>query len=59
VKIERFAVLAGLHIDEVAAAAGIANATLYRILTGGIESPRISTLKGIAAALDVKVEKLI
>lgn len=58
-KIERLAVNAGLHIDEVASAAGIANATLYRILTGGIASPRISTIKGIAAALGVKVEKLI
>lgn len=58
-KIERLAVNAGMHIDEVADAAGIANATLYRILTGGIASPRISTIKGIAAALGVKIEKLI
>lgn len=58
-KIERFADNAGMHIDEVANAAGIANATLYRILTGGIASPRISTIKGIATALGVKVEKLI
>jgi transcriptional regulator with XRE-family HTH domain len=58
-KIERLAAQAGLHIDQVADAAGIANATLYRILTGGIASPRISTIKGIATALGVKVEKLI
>jgi transcriptional regulator with XRE-family HTH domain len=58
-KIERLAEHAGLGIDEVASAAGIANATLYRILTGGIASPRISTMKGIAIALGVKVETLI
>lgn len=59
VKIERLAAQAGLCIDEVAQAAGIANATLYRILTGGIASPRIATLKAIASALGVKVERLI
>lgn len=58
-KIERLATSAGLHIDEVADSAGIARATLYRILTGGIASPRVSTIKGIATALGVRVEKLI
>jgi DNA-binding phage protein len=46
-------------MDEVAKSAGIANATLYRILTGGIASPRVSTIKGIASALGVRVEKLL
>lgn len=59
VKIERLASHAAMPIDEVAKSAGIANATLYRILTGGIASPRISTIKGIASALGVRVEKLL
>lgn len=58
-KIERLAATRGLHIDEVAASAGIANATLYRILTGGIASPRLATIQAIAAALGVKLEKLV
>lgn len=57
-KIERLADDRGLHIDEIAKAAGIAKATLYRILTGGIVSPRIATVKAIASALGVKLEKL-
>lgn len=58
VKIERFAADAGLGIDEVADAAGIATASVYRILTGEIRSPRIATMKALAAALGVKLEKL-
>jgi predicted transcriptional regulator len=59
VKIERLASHAEMPMDEVAKSAGIANATLYRILTGGIASPRVSTIKGIASALGVRVEKLL
>jgi len=58
VRIESLAEFRGLHIDEVAGRAGIAKATLYRILTGGIASPRVSTVKAIAAALGVTLEKL-
>lgn len=58
VKIEQLAEESGLHIDEVADAAGISKATLYRILTGTIESPRLSTVKALATALGVKLEKL-
>lgn len=58
VKIERLADCRGLHIDEVAEHAGIAKATLYRILTGGIASPRIATIKAIASALGVRLDKL-
>lgn len=57
-KIERLAAARGMHIDEVASTAGIAKATLYRILTGGISSPRLSTVKSLASALGVKIEKL-
>lgn len=59
VKIERLAATRGMHIDQVASAAGIANATLYRILTGGIASPRLATVQSIASALGVKLEKLV
>lgn len=58
-KIERLAAGRGLHIDQVAEAAGIARATLYRILTGGIASPRLATVQAIAEALSVKLEKLV
>jgi transcriptional regulator with XRE-family HTH domain len=58
VRIESLAEFRGLHIDEVAGRAGIAKATLYRILTGGIASPRLATVQAIAAALGVKLEKL-
>lgn len=57
-KIEHFADNRGMHIDEVAETAGIAKATLYRILTGGIKSPRLATVQAIASALGVKLEKL-
>lgn len=57
-KIERIANDRGMHMDQIASEAGIAKATLYRILTGGIASPRMDTMKGIASALGVKLEKL-
>lgn len=57
-KIEQLASARGLHIDEVASTAGIARATLYRILTGGIASPRLATVQAIASALGVKLDKL-
>jgi transcriptional regulator with XRE-family HTH domain len=58
-RIERLADDRGLHIDEVAATAGIAKATLYRILTGGIASPRLATVQAIAAAFGVTVDRLL
>lgn len=58
IKIEKLAADRGMHIDEVASTAGIAKATLYRILTGGIASPRLATVKSLASALGVKLEKL-
>lgn len=57
-RIEALAVKRGLHIDQVAGEAGIASATLYRILTGDIRSPRLATVKAIADALKVKLDKL-
>jgi transcriptional regulator with XRE-family HTH domain len=57
-RIEKLAAAKGLHIDEVARAAGISTPGLYRILTGEISSPRLSTVKALASALGVKLEKL-
>jgi transcriptional regulator with XRE-family HTH domain len=58
-QIERLASNAGLHLDEVAEAAGIAMPTLNRICTGRIRSPRLATVKAIASALGVKVDRLL
>jgi transcriptional regulator with XRE-family HTH domain len=57
-RIEQLAARRGLHLDEVAGEAGIASATLYRILTGDIRSPRLATVQAIADALKVKLDKL-
>jgi transcriptional regulator with XRE-family HTH domain len=56
--IERLAVDRGLHLDEVARAAGITFPTLHRICTGRIKSPKLETVKAIAAALHVKIDRL-
>lgn len=57
-KIERLATAKGLHMDELAKKVGIATPSLYRILTGEISSPRLSTFKSLAKALGVTLEKL-
>jgi transcriptional regulator with XRE-family HTH domain len=57
-RIEQLAARRGLHLDQVAGEAGIASATLYRILTGDIRSPRLATVQAIAGALKVKLDKL-
>jgi len=49
----------GVHLDEVAATAGISYPTLSRILTGKISSPRMLTIVHLADALQMKPEKLI
>ena len=59
---ERIAAMAtrrGIHLDEVAANAGIAYPTLSRILTGKISSPRMVTIVAIADALGTQPERLI
>ena len=58
IRIERLAAARGLHLDEVADAAGITFPTLHRICTGRIKSPKLETVKAIATALDVKLDKL-
>lgn len=59
---ERIAAMAhrrGIHLDEVAANAGITYPTLSRILTGRISSPRMVTIVAIADALGTQPERLI
>lgn len=57
-RIERLAETRGLHLDEVAAAAGITYPTLHRICTGTIKSPKLETVKSIAEVLGVKIDRL-
>jgi transcriptional regulator with XRE-family HTH domain len=49
----------GVHLDEVAANAGISYPTLSRIMSGRIASPRMLTIVHLADALGLKPEKLI
>jgi transcriptional regulator with XRE-family HTH domain len=49
----------GVHLDQVAADAGISYPTLSRILTGRISSPRMLTIVALADALGLKPERLI
>jgi transcriptional regulator with XRE-family HTH domain len=58
-QIERLAKRRGLHLDQVAAAAGIKGPTLNRIMTGRIESPRTSTVLALAKVLKVRVDRLL
>ena len=57
-RIEQLADARGLHIDELAAAAGISHPTLNRICTGRIKSPKLETIKAIADVLGVKIDRL-
>jgi transcriptional regulator with XRE-family HTH domain len=57
-RIERLASARGLHIDELATAAGITHPTLNRICTGRIKSPKLETIKAIAEVLGVKIDLL-
>jgi transcriptional regulator with XRE-family HTH domain len=57
-RIEQLAATRGLHLDEVAAAAGITHPTLHRICTGKIKSPKLETVKSIADVLGVKLDRL-
>jgi transcriptional regulator with XRE-family HTH domain len=48
-----------IRLDDLAASAGISVPTLYRIVGGQTPDPKVSTLKAIADALDVTVDRLI
>lgn len=56
--IERLAAARGMHLDEVAERAGISFPTLHLICTGRTKSPKLDTVKALAAALGVKIDKL-
>lgn len=57
-KIERLAAARVMHLDEVAEKAGISLVALHLICTGRTKSPKLDTVKAIAAALGVKIDKL-
>jgi transcriptional regulator with XRE-family HTH domain len=57
-RIERLAASRGLHLDELADRAGIRFPTLHRICTGRIKSPKLETVKALAEALGVKLDRL-
>jgi transcriptional regulator with XRE-family HTH domain len=50
---------AGLTQGELAEKAGVGINTVLRIETGGIEEPRVSTLRKLAGALGVEVRDLL
>lgn len=58
-RIAKAAERAGVHLDEIASAAGISYPTLSRILTGRIASPRMQTIVAIADALELPIDRLI
>ena len=59
IKIRRQADRSGIHIDQLAERAGVATGTLYKILSGRITSPRLSTVVALAHALGTPPAKLI
>jgi transcriptional regulator with XRE-family HTH domain len=58
-RIERLAARRNIQLDEIAEASGVRLPTLYRISTGRISDPKLSTLQAIAGALGVPVSRLI
>lgn len=58
-RIERLAAERGMHLDQLADKAGIRGPTLYRILTGRIESPKAATVLALARVLRVPITALI
>lgn len=56
--IERLAAAKGMHMDELAEKAGISFVTLHLICTGRTKSPKLDTVKAIATALGVKIDRL-
>ncbi len=54
VRVEALAKRRGLHLDDLAAAAGIGRSTLYRL-----HDPRVSTVQAIASALGITIDRLL
>ena len=50
--------MAGWTQDELARRSGVGLATVSRIEQGEIEAPRVSTLRKLAAALDLEIRDL-
>lgn len=53
-RVESLAKRRGMHLDDLAAAAGVGVSTLYRL-----HDPRVSTVQAIASALGVTMDRLI
>lgn len=53
-RVERLASQRGMHLDQVAARAGISTTTLYRLV-----DPKVSTAKAIAEALGITIDRLL
>ncbi len=49
----------GLSQDRLSRLADVANATIIKIESGGIQSPTIDTVQKIANALDVSLDTLM
>ena len=57
--IKRYRQEKGLSQDKLSRLADVANATIIKIESGGIQSPTIDTVQKIAKALKVNVEDLL
>ncbi len=57
--IKKFRQKKGLTQEALARKANVSYNTIIKLETGGIEDPRISTLKKIADALNVKIDLLL
>lgn len=58
-RIQALAERRSMPLDRVAEEAGIALPTLYRIMSGSIESPRFATVQALATALGTPIHKLM
>lgn len=54
----RLAARRGLHLDQVAAVAGVSRACVYGIVSGRTTDPKLSVAYRLASALGVRVEKV-
>jgi len=57
-RIERYAANRHMTARDVAQAAGISHVTLYGMMNGTTPDPRVSTLRAVADALGVSLDRL-
>lgn len=57
-RIVRYAKSRGLNLNELAAEAGLNCVTVYAIVGGQTPDPRVSTLRALADALGVSLDRL-